>query len=168
MVGRVGIAQMSAVAIVNQLLSCSTSAFRRFGRRGHFCRRGGIFATQYAGAHDHKGVRDCFRVRMISLSMLACALAVFIALPKQLIGMYLRRRKRRRRMRPQRSVSHGLPDCDVSGCRLRRNAGLAPARRRARWARNAAPDAGQRVAILVNLVFNYFLIFGKCGFLEEA
>ena len=84
MVGRVGTLQMSAVAIVNQLLFVFNLCI--FGGLAG----AGIFATQYAGAHDHKGVRDCFRVKwMISLSMLACALAVFIALPKQLIGMYL-------------------------------------------------------------------------------
>ena len=84
MVGRVGTFQMSAVAIVNQLLFVFNLCI--FGGLAG----AGIFATQYAGAHDHKGVRDCFRVKwMISLSMLACALAVFIALPKQLIGMYL-------------------------------------------------------------------------------
>ena len=99
MVGRVGTLQMSAVAIVNQLLFVFNLCI--FGGLAG----AGIFATQYAGAHDHKGIRDCFRVKwMISLSMLACALAVFIALPKQLIGMYLAR-KRRRQMRPQRSVS---------------------------------------------------------------
>ena len=56
MVGRVGTLQMSAVAIVNQLLFVFNLCI--FGGLAG----AGIFATQYAGAHDHKGVRDCFRV----------------------------------------------------------------------------------------------------------
>ena len=84
MVGRVGTLQMSAVAIVNQLLFVFNLCI--FGGLAG----AGIFATQYAGAHDDKGVRDCFRVKwMIALSMLACALVVLIAFPKRLIGMYL-------------------------------------------------------------------------------
>ncbi|MFQ9805357.1 MAG: MATE family efflux transporter [Christensenellales bacterium] len=75
---------MSAVAIVNQLLFVFNLCI--FGGLAG----AGIFATQYAGAHDDKGVRDCFRVKwMIALSMLACALVVLIAFPKRLIGMYL-------------------------------------------------------------------------------
>lgn len=50
----------------------------------------GIFATQYAGAEDDRGVRDCFRIKwMIALAMFVCTLGVFLGFPKKLIGMYL-------------------------------------------------------------------------------
>lgn len=84
MVGRVGTLQMSAVAIVNQLLFVFNLCI--FGGLAG----AGIFATQYAGAEDDRGVRDCFRIKwMIALAMFVCALGVFLGFPKKLIGMYL-------------------------------------------------------------------------------
>ena len=126
----------------------------------------GIFATQYAGAHNHKGVRDCFRVKwMISLSMLACALAVFIALPKQLIGMYLA--EETAQADAAATLGFGMDYLTVMLW------GLLPfgvtqvyASTLREVGETRLPMLASVVAILVNLVFNYFLIFGKCGFPE--
>ena len=84
MVGRVGtLANVRKYAIVNQLLFVFNLCI--FGGLA-----GGIFATQYAGAEDDRGVRDCFRIKwMIALAMFVCALGVFLGFPKKLIGMYL-------------------------------------------------------------------------------
>ena len=84
MVGRVGTLQMSAVAIVNQLLFIFNLCI--FGGLAG----AGIFATQYAGAGDDEGVRHCFRIKwMIAVAMLVFAGAVFLTVPRQLIGLYL-------------------------------------------------------------------------------
>ena len=160
MVGRVGTLQMSAVAIVNQLLFVFNLCI--FGGLAG----AGIFATQYAGAHDDKGVRDCFRVKwMIALSMLACALVVLIAFPKRLIGMYLAQETAQADaaatlgfgMEYLTVMLWGLLPFGVSQvyASILREVG-----------ETRLPMFASVAAILVNLVFNYFLIFGKCGFPE--
>ena len=160
MVGRVGTLQMSAVAIVNQLLFVFNLCI--FGGLAG----AGIFATQYAGAHDEKGVRDCFRVKwMIALSMLACALVVLIAFPKRLIGMYLAQETAQ--ADAAATLGFGMDYLTVMLW------GLLPfgvsqvyASTLREVGETRLPMFASVAAILVNLVFNYFLIFGKCGFPE--
>ena len=160
MVGRVGTLQMSAVAIVNQLLFVFNLCI--FGGLAG----AGIFATQYAGAHDDKGVRDCFRVKwMIALSMLACALVVLIAFPKRLIGMYLAQETAQ--ADAAATLGFGMNYLTVMLW------GLLPfgvsqvyASTLREVGETRLPMFASVAAILVNLVFNYFLIFGKCGFPE--
>ena len=158
MVGRVGTLQMSAVAIVNQLLFVFNLCI--FGGLAG----AGIFATQYAGAHDDKGVRDCFRVKwMIALSMLACARVVLIAFPKRLIGMYLAQETAQ--ADAAATLGFGMDYLTVMLW------GLLPfgvsqvyASTLREVGETRLPMFASVAAILVNLVFNYFLIFGKCGF----
>ena len=160
MVGRVGTLQMSAVAIVNQLLFVFNLCI--FGGLAG----AGIFATQYAGAHDDKGVRDCFRVKwMIALSMLACALVVLIAFPKRLIGMYLAQETAQ--ADAAATLGFGMDYLTVMLW------GLLPfgvsqvyASTLREVGETRLPMFASVAAILVNLVFNYFRIFGKCGFPE--
>lgn len=160
MVGRVGTLQMSAVAIVNQLLFVFNLCI--FGGLAG----AGIFATQYAGAHDDKGVRDCFRVKwMIALSMLTCALVVLIAFPKRLIGMYLAQETAQ--ADAAATLGFGMDYLTVMLW------GLLPfgvsqvyASTLREVGETRLPMFASVAAILVNLVFNYFLIFGKCGFPE--
>ena len=160
MVGRVGTLQMSAVAIVNQLLFVFNLCI--FGGLAG----AGIFATQYVGAHDDKGVRDCFRVKwMIALSMLACALVVLIAFPKRLIGMYLAQETAQ--ADAAATLGFGMDYLTVMLW------GLLPfgvsqvyASTLREVGETRLPMFASVAAILVNLVFNYFLIFGKCGFPE--
>lgn len=160
MVGRVGTLQMSAVAIINQLLFVFNLCI--FGGLAG----AGIFATQYAGAHDDKGVRDCFRVKwMIALSMLACALVVLIAFPKRLIGMYLAQETAQ--ADSAATLGFGMDYLTVMLW------GLLPfgvsqvyASTLREVGETRLPMFASVAAILVNLVFNYFLIFGKCGFPE--
>lgn len=160
MVGRVGTLQMSAVAIVNQLLFVFNLCI--FGGLAG----AGIFATQYAGAHDDKGVRDCFRVKwMIALSMLVCALVVLIAFPKRLIGMYLAQETAQ--ADAAATLGFGMDYLTVMLW------GLLPfgvsqvyASTLREVGETRLPMFASVAAILVNLVFNYFLIFGKCGFPE--
>ncbi len=69
MIGRVGTAQMSGVAIVNQLIYVF-----------YLCLFGGlsgpgIFTAQFFGNHDLEGVRSAFRFKLW-LGTLVCAAAV--------------------------------------------------------------------------------------------
>lgn len=160
MVGRVGTLQMSAVAIVNQLLFVFNLCI--FGGLAG----AGIFATQYAGAHDDKGVRDCFRVKwMIALSMLACALVVLIAFPKRLIGMYLAQETAQADAAATLGVGMDYLTVMLWGL-LPFGVSQVYASTLREVGETRLPMFASVAAILVNLVFNYFLIFGKCGFPE--
>ncbi len=158
MVGRVGTLEMSAVAIDNQLLFVFNICI--FGGLSG----AGIFATQFAGAGDDDGVRYCFRAKlMIAFAMLAVAFAVFIAFPEKLVSLYL---------------AEGTAVSDVESTLgfamdyLRvMLAGLVPfalaqvySSSLRELGETKLPMTASIIAILVNLVFNYFLIFGKFGF----
>ena len=158
MVGRVGTLEMSAVSIVNQLLFVFYLCI--FGGLAG----AGIFATQYAGANDDEGVRHCFRIKwLIAIAMLVCASVVFIAWPRQLIGIYLAEETAADDL--QRTLGFGLNYLRVMLF------GLIPfaitqiyASTLREVGETRLPMLASIAAILVNLVFNYLLIFGKFGF----
>ena len=84
MVGRIGTLEMSAVAIVNQLMFVVYLCI--FGGLAG----AGIFATQYAGAKDNEGMRYCFRAKTIlAFLMTVIAICVFLCFKNPLINMYL-------------------------------------------------------------------------------
>ena len=158
MVGRVGTLEMSAVSIVNQLLFIFYLCI--FGGLAG----AGIFATQFAGAGDDEGVRQCFRIKwLIAAMMLLVASAVFLLLPTQLIGMYL---------------ADGTSAADAASTLafgtdylMVMLIGLIPfavsqiyASTLREVGETRLPMIASIAAILVNLVFNYLLIFGKFGF----
>ena len=158
MVGRVGTLEMSAVAIVNQLLFIFNLCI--FGGLAG----AGIFATQYAGAKDNEGVRHCFRVKwMIGIAMVLLALAVFLIFPRQLISIYLAEGTSPAEMEATLSFSMeyltvmlwGLLPFAVSQIYSSTLREVGETR---------LPMMAGVVAILVNLVFNYLLIFGTFGF----
>jgi len=158
MVGRVGTLEMSAVSIVNQLLFVFYLCI--FGGLAG----AGIFSTQYAGARDDQGVRYCFRIKwFIATAMLACAFVVFLVLPHELIGLYLAEGTHPDDL--SKTLSLGL---DYLYAMLW---GIVPFAISQIYASTLREVGETRVpmiasisAILVNLVFNYLLIFGKFGF----
>lgn len=158
MVGRVGTLEMSAVAIVNQLLFIFNLCI--FGGLAG----AGIFATQFAGAKDDEGVRHCFRIKwMIAIMMLVFAFAVFLLLPEQLIGLYLAEGTDAAAMASTMRFGKdylmvmllGLLPFAVSQIYASTLREVGATR---------LPMLASIAAILVNLVFNYLLIFGKFGF----
>lgn len=158
MVGRVGTLEMSAVAIVNQLLFIFNLCI--FGGLAG----AGIFATQFAGAKDDEGVRHCFRIKwLIAIMMLVFALAVFLLLPEKLIGLYLA--DGTDPMDVERTMRFGK---DYLWVMLLGLLPFAVSQIYASTLREVGetrlPMIASIVAILVNLVFNYLLIFGKLGF----
>lgn len=158
MVGRVGTLQMSAVAIVNQLLFVFNLCI--FGGLAG----AGIFATQFAGAEDHEGVRHCLRMKwIIAMVMLVVAHIVFALIPEKLISMYLAEHTL-----PQDAANTLTYGMDYLGVMLW---GLVPfaitqiyASTLREVGETRLPMIASVVAILVNLVFNYLLIFGTFGF----
>lgn len=158
MVGRVGTLEMSAVAIVNQLLFVFNLCI--FGGLAG----AGIFATQYAGAKDDNGVRYCFRVKwMIAMTMIVMAGAVFLLIPKTLISMYLAEGTSAADI--ESTLGLGMDYLNVMLF------GLLPfavsqiyASTLREVGETRLPMVASIIGILVNLVFNYFLIFGTFGF----
>lgn len=158
MVGAVGTLEMSAVSIVNQLLFVFYLCI--FGGLAG----AGIFATQFAGAEDDEGVRHCFRIKwLIAMLMLICSFVVFLVLPDQLIGMYLAEGTA-----PDDAAKTLAFGVDYLMVML---IGLLPfavsqiyASTLREVGETRLPMFASIAAILVNLVFNYLLIFGKFGF----
>ena len=157
MVGAVGTLEMSAVAIVNQLLFIFYLCI--FGGLAG----AGIFAAQYAGANDENGVRYCFRMKLyIAALMTVLAFAVFLLFPQNLISMYF---------------AKGTPATDAQStlgfgesylfvmliCLVPFALTQAYGSTLRQLGETKSPTIARVTAIAVNLVFNYILIFGNCG-----
>lgn len=158
MVGRVGTLQMSAVTIVNQLMFIFYLCI--FGGMAG----AGIFSTQYAGANDNDGIRHCMRMKaIVGILMTGVALGVFLVFKEPLIKMYIAENTL-----PEDAAATIKYAIDYMNIML---IGLLPfaimqvyASSLREVGETKLPMFASIAAILVNLVFNYFLIFGKFGF----
>ena len=158
MVGRVGTLQMSAVTIVNQLMFIFYLCI--FGGMAG----AGIFATQYAGANNNDGIRHCMRMKaIVGVIMTALALGVFLVFKQPLIEMYIAKDTL-----PADAAATIKYATDYMLVML---IGLLPfaimqvyASSLREVGETKLPMFASITAILVNLVFNYLLIFGKFGF----
>ncbi len=160
MVGRVGTAQMSGVAIVNQLLMVfQISIFGAISGAG-------IFTAQFHGCKDHKGVRDTFRFKWyICIALLAVGVLVLLNWGEELILLYLHGEG----VEEQLSAALGYGKEYLAVMLV----GLLPFTVEQVYT-STLRESGETMvpmkagvaAVLVNLVFNYLLIFGKFGFPE--
>lgn len=158
MVGRLGTVEMSSVAIINQLIFVFNLCV--FGAISG----AGIFSTQYAGAKDHEGVRNCFRMKvLICLSVLLISFMIFGFFSEQLIGLYL----------AENTSAEDIVSTITFGKEylMIMMVGLIPftisqiySSTMRELGETKLPMYASAAAIFVNLLFNYFLIFGKCGF----
>lgn len=158
MVGQVGTEQMSGVAIVNQLMFVFNICV--FG----VLAGAGIFAAQFYGCKNHKGIRDAFRFKIIATAiMFVIGLAVFLLMGDSLIKMYLHGEGQQVE-NLEAALSYGkdyllvmllgiLPFCveQIYSSTLRE------------CGETMLPMKAGVVAVLINLVINYFLIFGSFG-----
>jgi putative MATE family efflux protein len=157
MVGAVGTLQMSAVAIVNQLLFVFYLCI--FGGLSG----AGIFTAQYAGADDKDGIRHTFRFKWyLAIFLLAAAMAVLLLMPDTLINMYLS--ESTSKADAAATLGYGkdylkimliglvpFAISQVYGSTLRE---LGETR---------LPMIASVAAIFVNIIFNYIFIFGNEG-----
>lgn len=155
MVGTTGTLPMSAVAIVNQLLFIFYLAI--FGGYAG----AGIFAAQYVGSGDHKGVMHCFRAKIyIGFLCLVVAIAIFLGFSDNLISMYLAEGTKQQDALETLNFGKdyleimliGLPAFALSqvyGSTLRE------------MGETKVPMVASVSAIIINLVFNYIFIFGN-------
>lgn len=157
MVGRVGTEQMSGVAIVNQLLLVYYLCI--FGGLAG----AGIFTAQYFGQQDEEGIRHTFRYKFW-MALLLTAGAVFLLSinGKSLIQMYL----------SGSSDGGDLTAALYYGRNYLRVMLLGlPAFMMLQIYVSTLRESGETVvqmkaglaAVMINLLFNYLLIYGKFG-----
>lgn len=157
MVGQVGTEQMSGVAIVNQLIFVFNLCL--FGALAG----AGIYGTQFYGNGDHKGVRYVFRFKLCCCGVIcAVGLAVLMLGGDSLIRLYL----------SDSGSGENIAATYEYGRRYLRVMlfGLIPfalvqlySSSLRECGETVVPMAASLSAVLVNMVGNYILIFGKFG-----
>lgn len=154
MVGQIGTEQMSGVAIANQLIFVFNLAI--FGAISG----AGIFGAQFFGKNDLDGVRHAFRFKLYSCVMIcAVAMVLFLGFGEELISLYLTGESDTADI--QATLQYGLEYLHVMVWGL-------PAFAMTQIYAGTMREAGETVlpmkagvvAVLVNALFNYLLIFG--------
>lgn len=157
MVGSLGTEQMSSVSIANQLIFVYNLCL--FGGLAG----AGIFTAQYFGLKDDEGIRYTFRYKIwMSLILTIASIAIFLMFGDQLIQLYLSGSSDGGDLAATlaygrkylRIMLLGIPAFMVMQI-------YASTLRECR--ETLVPMKAGVVAIFVNLVFNYLLIFGKFG-----
>ncbi len=157
MVGQVGTLPMSGVSIVNQLIFVFNLCV--FGAMSG----AGIFTAQFYGKKDNAGVKDTMQYKiMFAVFLTAVGIAAFVSSGDVLIAAYL-----------QGEADAGDTQIVAEYCRSYLSImlfGLPPfalAQAYASTLRETSdrviPMISTVTAVLVNLVFNYILIFGHFG-----
>lgn len=157
MVGQVGTEPMSGVAIVNQLMFVFNLCI--FGGLAG----AGIFTAQFYGKGDHEGVRHTFRAKLyIAIGSMLIFGAVFLTRGEQLISLFLHQGKENLDLAATLHYGRdymlvmllGMPPfavMQVYASTLRETG------------ETLLPMKAGVIAVFVNLVLNYILIFGKLG-----
>jgi len=157
MVGRVGTEQMSGVAISNQLMFVFNICI--FGAVAG----AGIFTAQFFGCNNQKGIRDTIRFKMIS-GVIICGLGllIFNLWGEELVQLYLHGENVEGSL--EATLGYAMEYLKIMLI------GLVPfavvqvyAGTLRECGETMLPMKAGVFAVLVNLVFNYILIFGKLG-----
>ena len=157
MVGQVGTEPMSGVAIVNQLLFVFNLCV--FGGLAG----AGIFTSQFYGKNDPKGVRDTMRMKfcIAGVTLLVFG-SILIFFGKNLISLFLH--EGQEGLDLAATLAYGQAYLRVMFFQL---IPFALTQVYASTLRGTGetmlPMRAGIAAVLVNLVFNYLLIFGKLG-----
>lgn len=158
MIGRIGTEQMSGAAIVNQLIFVYNLCI--FGGVSG----AGIFTAQYFGQKDTEGIRHTFRYKLwLAVILTAATIVLFLTAGDALIQMYL--------------SGEGTPE-EIAATLMYGKQYLVimliglPAFMVSQIYASTLRECGETVlpmkagvaSVLVNLCFNYILIYGKFGF----
>lgn len=157
MVGQVGTEQMSGVAIVNQLVFVYNICI--FGGVSG----AGIFTAQFFGCGDHKGVRDTFRMKLvISFFMAFIGIVIFALQGERLIMLYLHESGETGNL--EATLGYARQYMKVIMIEMVPFAIVQAYSGTLReTGETMLPMKAGIVAVLVNLMFNYLLIFGSLG-----
>ena len=157
MIGQMGTDQMSGVAITNQLIFVFNVCI--FGGISG----AGIFGAQFFGKGDFEGVRNAFRFKIYA-STLICGISFFIfgTCSKPLISLYLHKANEIGSI--EDTLFYGQQYLFIMLI------GLIPfvisqiyASTLRECGQTIVPMLAGFVAVIVNLIFNYILIFGNFG-----
>lgn len=158
MVGQVGTAQMSGVAIVNQLIFVFNLTI--FGGLAG----PGIYGAQFYGAGDNEGLRNTFRYKLWTVAIiLAAAIGVFLTHGDTLISLYLTGEGNAADVPLMLGYGHDYLCIMLWGLLPFALSQVYSSTLRATGETMLPMKAGI-TAVFVNLVLNYILIFGKLGF----
>lgn len=157
MVGKIGTDQMAGVSIANQLMFVSNLCV--FGGMSG----AGIFAAQYHGADNRLGVQHCFRFKMyLSVLLTTVTVLIFSLAGAPLISLYLNDGGATERV--ALTLGYGM---DYLRMMLW---GIAPFTIAQAYASTLRETGETRmpmyagiIAVFVNLVLNYILIYGHLG-----
>ncbi len=158
MVGSVGTVEMTGVSIANTILFVFNLTV--FGGVSG----AGIFLAQFFGKQDNDGMRYSTRYKMYLGAFLSVlGIAILLIFGEPLVMLYLKGEGELTSIEASLSVGVryinimliGIPAFVITQCysSTLRETG-----------RTVTPMVAGIVAVLVNLVFNYILIFGKLGF----
>ena len=157
MVGQVGTIPMSGVAIVNQLMFVFNLCI--FGATSG----AGIFTAQFVGREDHEGIRHTFRFKiLVGMLLSALGAGIFLTFGRNLIGLYLT---------GEGTPADAAATMDYALRYLRvMLLGLVPFALSNAYSgtlreigETRVPMIAGIIAVFVNLIGNYILIFGHFG-----
>lgn len=157
MVGQLGTEQMSGVAIVNQLMMVFNISI--FGAVSG----ASIFSAQFYGRGDHEGVRNAFRFKLVNCLLFAVlGIIIFLMAGPALIELFLN---------DGSAESIALTHQYGMDYLMVTIIGILPftlsqvySSTLRETGETIVPMAAGVIAVFVNLVFNYLLIFGNFGF----
>ena len=160
MVGQLGTEPMSGVSIVNQLIFVYQLTL--FGA----CSGAGIFTAQFEGSRNVEGVRSTFQFKLlVSVALSAVAMGVLTCFGPQLISLYLHDEGGGGDV--VQTLAFAQRYLNWTLIWLIPNAvSISYATHLRETGHTMVPMVSGVTAVLVNLVFNYLLIFGKLGFPE--
>lgn len=158
MVGQIGTEQMSGVAIVNQLIFVYNLCI--FGGLAG----AGIFTAQYFGQKDDEGIRHTFRFKLwIAFILTAIAILLLIFAGEPLINLFLSGDSDGGDLLA--TLSYGKEYIKVILLGLPAFAMVQIyASTLCECGETLVPMKAGIVAVFVNLIFNYLLIYGKFSF----
>ena len=158
MVGSIGTDEMSGVAISNQLMFVFNLAM--FGAVSG----AGIFTAQYHGAGNVEGIRASMRYKLyVGTALTVIAIALFSIVGKNLISLYLTDTSDPERV--ARTLKFGMQYLRIMLLGMLPFAAVqCYAGTLREIGETRVPMIAGVIAVLVNLVFNYLLIFGNFGF----
>ena len=158
MVGRIGTEQLSGVSIVNDLMFVYQLCL--FGAISG----AGIFTAQYYGQKNTEGVRDTFRIKVVICGIIMLAgLIVFGLMDKTLIGYYLHEGSQTGDLAATLSYGHTYMMFMLAGL-LPQAAEFVYSSTLRETGETVVPMRASFVAVFLNLILNYVLIYGKLGF----
>ena len=158
MVGRIGTEQLSGVSIVNDLMFVYILCL--FGAISG----AGIFTAQYYGQNNTEGVRDTFRIKIVICGVIMLlGMFIFGFMDRTLISYYLHEGSESGNLTATLEYGHTYMMFMLIGL-LPQAAEFVYSSTLRETEETVIPMRASLVAVIINLVLNYILIYGKLGF----